>query len=201
MFKKTNIDEKRDKLNNLLEGFKSAVNQPRLYVFKFFDDLKYKIDIQFCKILNETNNVQMNEQIYEQQAKLIEKVKEFESLFSSQTNEENMSYLLNVTIEEIEKDLNEPNISQDELGRIERILSNEFKYIHKILFQDKFMIFVNAIKIIKAYEKLVESGTNEKSEYLKCLQSLSKKLEQRNFPGVLITVDECFIHKELFVTE
>jgi hypothetical protein len=66
----------KEELNNLLKGFKSAVNQSRLYVLKFFDVYKNKIDIQFFKILNETNEVQTNEQIYEKQRKLIEKVKE-----------------------------------------------------------------------------------------------------------------------------
>jgi len=196
-----NIDEKRDELKNSLKEFKLAVNRPRLYVFEFFGDLKNKIDIQFCKILFETNNVQMNKEIYEQQAKLIEKVQEFESQCSSQINEENMSDHLNETIEGIEKDLKEPNISQDELGKIDRVLSDEFENIHKIIFQDKFMFFVNAIEIIEAFDKLVNSGTNEGSQYLECLKSLSKKIKERNLSGFLINVDECFIHKELFNTE
>jgi len=198
--KKKNIDEKRDELNNLLKGFKSALNQPRLYVFKFFDDLKNKIDIQFCKILNETNEAQTNDKIYEQQAKLIEKVQDFESLCSLQINEETLSDF-NGTIEKIERDLNEPNVSQDELWNIERFLTNEFKNIHKILFQNKCLFFVNAIQIIEAYDNLIKSRINEESEYLNCLKILSKKIKERNLSGFLVTVDECFIHKELFDIE
>jgi len=195
-----NIDKKRDELNSLLERFKSAVNQPRLYVFRFFDDLKNEIDIQFCKILNETNKVKMNEQIYEQQAKLIEKVQEFESLCSSQINEESMSNL-NVTIEEIEKDLNGPNVSQDELCKMDRVLSNELIKIHKILFQDKFMFFVNAIEIIEAFDKAEESRTDKKSEYSRCLEILSTIIKEKNVSGLLVAVDECFIRNELFDTK
>jgi len=193
-----NIDKKRDELIKLLEEFKSAVYQPTIYIFEFFDDLKNKIDIQFCKILNETTEVQMNEKIYKQQAELIEKVQEFESLCSSQINEESMSDHLNVTVEEIEKDLNEPNLSENELCKLDRVLSNEFKNIHKILFQDKFMFFVNAIEIKKAYDR---SLLSDESEYFRCLQSLSNKTKERNLSGFLMTVDEFFIHKELFDIE
>jgi len=196
-----NIDKKRDELIKLLEEFKSAVYQPTIYIFEFFDDLKNKIDIQFCKILNETTEVQMNEKNYKQQAELIEKVQEFESLCSSQINEESMSDHLNETIEEIEKDLIEPNVSENELCKLDRVLSNEFKIIHNILFKEKFMFFVNGIEIIEAYNNLIESEIDEECEYLKCLQSLSMKIEQRNLSGLLITVDEFFIRKDLFITE
>ncbi len=196
-----NIDKKRDELIKLLEEFKSAVNQPTLYVSEFFDHLKNKIDIQFCKILNETNKSHMNEQIYyQQQAELIRKVQELESLCSSEINEESMSYL-NVTIEETEKDLNRPNLSQDELCKIDRVLSNELIKIHKILFQNKFMFFVNDIEIIEAYDKLKESMQNEESDYLKCLENLSKRIKEKNLSGLFVTVDECFFRKELFQTE
>jgi len=143
----------------------------------------------------------MNEQIYyQQQAELIRKVQELESLCSSEINEESMSNL-NVTIEETEKDLNRPNLSQNELCKIDRVLSNELIKIHKILFQNKFMFFVNDIEIIEAYDKLKESMQNEKSEYLKCLENLSKRIKEKNLSGLLVIVDECFIRRELFQTE
>jgi len=195
-----NIDKKRDELTKLLEEFKSAVYQPTLYVSEFFDHLKNKIDIQFCKILNETNKSQMNQQIYKQQAELIEQVQEFESLCFSQINEESISDHLNETIEGIEKELNEPNTSEDDLCTIYRILSNEFKNIHNILFQDKFMFFLDAIEIKEAYDKLTKESEIH-SPQLKCLESLSKKTKERNFSGFLITVDENFFRKELFDTE
>jgi len=189
-----NIDKKRDELAKLLKEFKSAVYQPTLFVSEFFDDLKNKIDIQFCKILNETNKSQMNEQIYKQQAELIEKVQEFESLCSSQINEESISDHLNETIEGIEKELNEPNISEDDLCRIDRNLSNEFKNIHIILFQDKFMFFLDAIEIKEAYDRSIFRDK-------KCKHKKSNKTKERIFSGFLITVDENFIRKELFETE
>jgi len=151
--------------------------------------------------LNETNKSQINKQIYKQQAELIEKVQEFESLCSSQINEESISDHFNETIEGIEKELNEPNTSEDNLCKIDRVLSNEFKNIHKILFQDKFMFFLEAIKIKEAYYKLIESEIDEKCEYLRCLESLSNKTKERNFSGFLLTVDENFIRKDLFDTE
>jgi len=196
-----NIDKKKDELTKLLEEFKSAVYQPTFYVSEFFDDLKNKIDIQFCKILNETDKSQMNQQIYKQQAELIEKVQEFENLCSSQINEESISDHLNETIEGIEKELNEPNKSEDDLCTIYRVLSNEFKNIHKILFQDKFMFFLDAIEIKDAYNKLIESEIDEECKYLRCLESLSNETKEKKFSGFLITVDKNFIRKELFDTE
>ena len=73
MFKEAYLEKKKAEAQNLLEQFKSAVNQPRLFVYQFFEDMRNDIDIQSCKILNEANK----ERICEYQAKLIEKVQEF----------------------------------------------------------------------------------------------------------------------------
>ena len=80
MSKETSLEEKKAEAQKLLEQFKSAVNQPRLYVYQFFEDMRNDIDIQFCKTLNETNK----ERVYEEQSKLINKVLEFESLCLTQ---------------------------------------------------------------------------------------------------------------------
>jgi len=74
-------------VQNLLEKFKSAVIQPRLYVYQFFEDIRNHIDIQSCKTLNETNK----ERIYEHQAKLIDEFQKFESLCLEQTNVDSTS--------------------------------------------------------------------------------------------------------------
>ena len=101
MLEETSIEEKKAEAQNLLEQLKSAVNQPRLYVYQFFEDMRNDIDIQSCKTLNETNK----EKIYEYQAKLIDKVQEFESLCLQKINEDSASDF-QVTIKQTESYLN-----------------------------------------------------------------------------------------------
>ncbi len=176
MSKETSIEEKRAKAQNLLEQFKSAVNQPRLYIYQFFEDIKNDIDIQSCKTLNETNK----ERIYENQAKLIVKVQEFESLCLEQVNVGSASDFQEI-IEQTESILKGPVVSQAELDRVNGLLSNELLKIEKVLFQNKCMFFVKADEI-------------DDSHGLMILRTIRKK---NNFFGLLITVDDCFIQREV----
>ena len=183
MSDQTSLDEKKAEVQSLLENLKSAVNQPRLYVFQFFEDLKNDIDIQSCKTLNETNK----ERVYEHQAKLINKVQEFESLCLEQINEESACDV-QVTIEQIEADLN--GAAEAELDRINGLLSNELLKIEKVLFQDKCMLFV------KAGENDDESSYyGNKTDNL---EFISEILQKKYLYGLLITVEDCFLRKGVF---
>jgi len=117
----TSINVEKTEIRSLLEEFKLAINRPRLFVIKYFEDLKNQIDIEFCKTLNEINNElveqQVKEEVYKKQADLIEKVNEFESLCLIQMNEDCVSEF-QVIIEQIENNLNGQDISQDELRKI-----------------------------------------------------------------------------------
>jgi len=86
--------------------------------------------------LNETNK----ERIYEQQAKLISKVQEFESLCLEQVSGDSANDF-QVILEEIESKLNGPDVSKAELDRVMAILSNELLKVEKVLFQDKCFSF------------------------------------------------------------
>jgi len=192
----TSINVEKTQIRSLLEEFKLAVNRPRLYVIKYFEDLKNQIDIEFCKTLNEINNElveqQVKEEIYEKQSYLIEKVNEFESLCLKQINEDS-EIEFQVIIEKIENNLNGQDISQDELRKIYDLLSNEVEKIQIILFQNKSMFFLNANEIKEDFEKHQHSIFGF-SHY--GLESLSKKVKQENLPGMLITIEECIIQKE-----
>jgi len=177
MLKEKSLEEKKAEAQNLLKKFKLAVNQPRLFVYQFFEDMKNDIDIQSCITLNASNK----ERIYEHQTKLIATVQEFESLCLEQVNVDSVSYF-QVSIEQTESILNKPIVSNAELDRVKGLLSNEFRTIEKALFQDKCMFFVKAGD---------NSATNN-------LVMLSNKIKQNNLFGLLIIVEDCFIQREAF---
>jgi len=177
MIEETSLEEKKAEAQNLLELFKSAVNQPRLFVYQFFEDMRNDIDIQSCKILNEANK----ERICEYQAKLIEKVQEFESLCLEQVNIDTASDF-QVKIEQTESILNGPVDSQAEIDRVRGLLSNELLKVEKVLFKDKCMFFVKADDNSESYD----------------LWMLSNKIERINMFGLLITFEDCFIRREPF---
>ncbi len=120
MLEETSLEERKLEASNLLEQLKLAVNQPRLYVYQFFEDIRNVIDIQSCKILNNSNK----QRIFENQAKLIAKVQEIESLCLEQVNVDSASDF-QVTIEQAESNLNGQVVPQAELDRNNRLLSNE----------------------------------------------------------------------------
>ena len=196
MLEETSIEEKKAEAQNLLEQLKSAVNQPRLYVYQFFEDMRNDIDIQSCKTLNETNK----EKIYEYQAKLIDKVQEFESLCLQKINADSASDF-QMTIEQTESYLNGPVVAQAELDRFKELLSNELLKVEKVLFQNKCMFFVKASEIddeIDDEEATVrdddESGSDDNVN-----ENLTKN--DNLFGGFLITVEDCFIRRKVFNKE
>jgi len=176
------LEEKKAKSQKLLEQFKTAVNQPRLYIYQFFEDMRNDIDIQSCKTLNETNK----ERIYVNQAKVIVKVQEFESLCLEQVNVGSASDFQEI-IEQTESILKGPVVSQAELDKVNRLLSNELLKIEKVLFQDKCMFFVKAGEIDDDHHD------NRIIDNLKIFSKIKKKMI---FFGLLITVDDCFIQRE-----
>jgi len=177
MLEETSLEEKKAEAKNLLEQLKSAVNQPRLYIYQFFEDMRNDIDIQSCKTLNETNK----ERIYEHQTKLIIQVQEFESLCLEQVNVDNVNEF-QVTIKQTESYLNGLVVFEAELDRLKRLLSNELIKVEKILFQNKSMFFVKA-------------GDNSATDNLEILSIIIKK---NNLFGLLITVEDCFIRRKIF---
>ena len=196
MLEETSIEEKKAEALNLLEQLKSAVNQPRLYVYQFFEDMRSDIDIQSCKILDETNK----ERIYEHQAKIIAKVQEFERLCLEKVNVDSASDF-QVKIEQTESVLNGPVVSQAELDRVKGLLSNELLKVEKALFQNKCMFFVKASEKddeIDDEEVTVrdddESGSDDNVN-----ENLTKK--DNLFGGLLITVEDCFMRRKVFHKE
>jgi hypothetical protein len=196
MLEETSIEEKKAEAQNLLEQLKSAVNQPRLYVYQFFEDMRNDIDIQSCIALNETNK----EQIHEYQAKLIDKVQEFESLCLQKINADSASDF-QMTIEQTESYLNGQVVAQAELDRFKELLSNELLKVEKALFQNKCMFFVKASEKddeIDDEEVTVrdddESGSDDNVN-----ENLTKK--DNLFGGLLITVEDCFMRRKVFHKE
>jgi len=177
MLEETSLEEKRAEVQKLLEKFKLVVNQPRLLVNQFFEDIRNEIDIQSCKTLNDSNK----ERIYEHQAKLIAKVQEFESLCLEQVNVYSVSDF-QVSSEQTESILNGPVVSNAELDRVKKLLSNELLKIENFLFQDKCMFFA------KAGDKSIINNSKISSNII----------EQNNLFGLLMTVEDCFIRREVF---
>ena len=186
MLEKSSLQEKKTEAEKLLEKFRSVVNQPRLYVYQFFEDMRNDIDIQFCKALNETNK----EQMYEHQAKLISEVQQFESLCLEHVNVDSASDFQGI-LEQTESKLNGPVVSQAELDTVKELLSNELLKIEKVLFQDKCMFFLKAGEIGDVdYEvDWVGSKTNN-------LEVWSNVIKHKKMFGLLITVKDCFIRRE-----
>ena len=131
-------------VNSLLKRAEFAVEQPRLYVFQFFEDLRNQIDIGCQVALDESNQ----ELMLKQQAKLIEKVQRVESYCLERTAEavkEDRDGEMHLILGQIEADLRKEDISVGELERMERVLSDKILQIENALFQSRTMIFVKAI--------------------------------------------------------
>jgi len=200
MLEETSLEEKKNEAQKLLEQFKSAINQPRLYVYQFFENMRNEIDIQSFKALNETNK----ERIYEHQAKLIVKVQEFESFCLEQLVDKANDF--QVIIEQVETILNGAVVFQAELDRINVLLSNELLKVEKVLFQDKSMFFLKNAKIdnesADTDDGEIADQNDDKSAYC-CsitfnLKTMSKIIERKNMFGLLITVEDCFTRREIF---
>ena len=196
MLEETSIEEKKAEALNLLEQLKSAVNQPRLYVYQFFEDMRNDIDIQSCIALNETNK----EQIHEHQAKLIDKVQEFESLCLQKINADSASDF-QMTIEQTESYLNGPVVAQAELDRFKELLSNELLKVEKALFQNECIFFVKASEIDDEID--VEEATVGDNDENGSDDSVNDNLIKKAnlFGGLLITVEDCFIRRKGFNKE
>jgi hypothetical protein len=201
MFKEAYLEKKKAEAQNLLEQFKSAVNQPRLYVYQFFEDMKNDIDIQSCKTLNKETN---KERIYEHQAKLIVKVQEFESLCLEKFKIDSDSDF-QMIIEQTESILKGPLVSQAELDIVHGLLSNEILKIEKVLFQDKCMFFVKAGEIDDDHhDKSIDDDDDESvsdTSIANDPEILIKIIKKNNFFGLLIMVEDCFIRKEVLNTK
>ncbi len=94
-----------------------AVEQPRLYVFQFFEDLRNQIDIVYQMALDDSNE----EMMLEQQAELREKVKEVESYCMERIVEavkEDRDGEMRLTFGQIEADLKREDILKGELERM-----------------------------------------------------------------------------------
>jgi hypothetical protein len=177
MLEETSLEKKKAEAKNLLEKLKLAVNQPRLFVYQFFEDIRNDIDTQSCIALNDSNK----ERIYKHQAELISTVQEFESLCLEQVNVDSVSDF-QVSIEQTESILNKRIVSNAELDRVKGLLSNELRTIEKALFHDKCMFFVKA-------------GDNSATDNLVMLSNI---IEQNNLFGLLIIVEDCFVQREAF---
>jgi hypothetical protein len=184
MLEKSSLEEKKTEAQKLLEKFRSVVNQPRLYVYQFFEDMRNDIDIQFCKALNETNK----EQMYEHQAKLISEVQEFESLCLEHVNVDSASDFQGI-LEQTESKLNGPVVSEAELDTVKELLSNELLKIEKVLFQDKCMFFLKAGEIGDNVFWVGSTTSN--------FEIWSQVIKHEKIFGLLIKVEDCFIQREV----
>ena len=160
---------------SLFEQFKTAVGQPRLYVQQYFEDLKNEIEIQ-CQ----ASDVSLEEKL-QQQARLIEKLKEFEGVslagLSENVNEENV--LRVIRLASFEADLNREGNSETDYNSFERRLLEALLEIETVLFRNKSSLFVKA----------GEEG------------SLSNMAKQNSLVGLLISIEDCFIRKGMFRKE
>jgi len=149
--------------------------------------------------LNDTNK----EQIYEYQAKLIDKVQEFESLCLEKINVDSASDF-QVTIEQTESYLNGPVVAQAELDRFKELLSNELLKVEKVLFQNKCMFFVKASEKDDEINDEIDDEIDDESDDEEANvrdddesgsdDSVNNHLIKKdNLFGSLITVEDCFI--------
>jgi len=199
MLEESSVEEKKAEAQNLLEQLKSAVNQPRLYVYQFFEDMRNDIDIQSCKTLNDTNK----KQIHEYQAKLIDKVQEFESLCLEKINVDSDSDF-QVTIEQTESYLNGLVVAQTELDRFKELLSNELLKVEKALFQNKCMFFVKASEKDDEINDEIDDEIDDEGDYDESGSNdivNDHLIKKDNLFGSLITVEDCFIRRKVFDKE
>jgi len=166
-----------------------AVEQPRLYVFQFFEDLRNQIDIVYQMALDDSNE----EMMLEQQAELREKVKEVESYCMERIVEavkEDRDGEMRLTFGQIEADLKREDILKGELERMEGVLLDEMLQIEKELFQNRTMLFVKATD-----EDKEDEFHDSIASHLKCV---SNKAKESGLFGVLICVGGYFIENGAF---
>ena len=147
-------------VQSLLKKLKTAVEQPRLHLYYFFELLKNEIDIQCQKTLDESNE----RRILQQQVVLIDKVKQFEDYCMSElaeaVNEENARNF-QVTIEQVEKDLNKKDFTEVELDRVNELLLDKLVQTEKVLFRSKSILFIKAGEI----DGKEDDGEHEEYQY------------------------------------
>ena len=156
----------------------------------FFEDLKTEINIQCYKTLSKTNQAR----IFVHQARLIDKVTEFESIcleLQSETVNEDMDSDFQATVEQIKAVLKRPDVSMDELNKANGLLSDKLLKIEKVIFQNKSLLFVKACHE-ELHDKIIDNSI------ARHLGFLSKKLKDKNLFGLLILLEDCFIGKEEF---
>ncbi len=178
-------------VQNLMKQLKTAKEQPRLYIYQYFEDLKNEIDIQCYKTLNETNK----ERMVEDQVMLIEKVEEFKSVcikeLSESVNEERASDF-KLRFVQIQDDMKRPDVSEDELERMKGFLMDELLETETNLFLNQSMFFVKAGE--NECEGIASRGAKSITSLL---EWLSKKARLNQFFGLLIYVEDSFIRDEV----
>ena len=170
----------------LLKQFKTAIEEPKLYIFQFFECLKNEIDIECQTKLNDSNQ----EQVLEQQEYIIDKVNEIERFCLEEQNltktyNKDLSRNYKSNIDQIEANLNNSDIKQDELDKINEFLTDELFIIEKGLFQNKSILFINE-KNMKVNDYIMKEK----------LSFLYEIIHQNNWIGSLILVEDCFIRNE-----
>lgn len=165
-------NKSNDQLRINLEQLKSALEEPKLYIFNFLENLKAKIDIKTQQALDK--QLINEEQLIKNQEIMINNIMEFQELCLSKLLEQNLSQTdLQSTIEEIESDLDNESETVDNED-IEKSISNALFDIQRILFQNKSIHYV-------------EPG---KTSYL------SNRIEKHL--GILILIEDDFIDTKNF---
>ncbi len=124
----------------IYEKLKSAIDQPILYVYHFFEALKNEIDIHCQLKLNKKDQ----DQIYALQALLIDKVQQFESYCMSRLSEIAMEGIRNdyqSFINQIEVIIASQASHKTELETTQEILLDKLYEVEKFLFQNNTILF------------------------------------------------------------
>jgi hypothetical protein len=134
----TNVKQQTD-----LDNLKNLLNQPLYFLSDYFKDLRTEVDVAFVKKgLNEPNT-DLKQKIKENWIEVINRIDSFENeciqaLGSNSFNKQILTET-NLQIDVIESKLNE---NSPDLNEINNLIYDQVQKLERILFHNKFMIFL-----------------------------------------------------------
>lgn len=143
-----------NKLESIFEELKLIVNNPKIYLANYFDDIRCQIDIECQLYLNSPNlSIKDNGLAIEQQSQLIYEVDIFEqkcivnlkTTTTTQANQTNLE-LLDTRLQSLNFE------NKDAVSKLERDIHSAFYSSQKLLFMNKGIIFLN----IANYKKFLQ---------------------------------------------
>ena len=142
-----------NKLESILEELKLIVNNPKIYLANYLDDIRCQIDIECQLYLNSPNLAMRDERLaIEQQLQLIYEVDIFEQkclmnlkTTTTQANQTNLE-LLDTRLQSLNFE------NRDAISEIKKDIHSAFYSSQKLLFMNKGIIFLN----ITNYKKFLQ---------------------------------------------